>query len=391
MDLDAAWTASPSCEQPDLANVQAAVHSNSAFALALYGKLADREGNLVFSPSSITLALSMLLNGARGDTARELVDTLAVSQPVAEHHAAVGGLSRCYSKPQHNPYQFFTANRMFGAKTLKLQQGFGDALKQYKAPVELVDFAHAPDPSRKHINRWVATQTRQNIKEILPDGSISTQTSAVIVNTIYFKGFWQHPFSKQKTEIQPFHAPTSDVDVPLMTLKKRFKYAATSSAQLVELPYKGDRFAMTLIVPKATYGLTKLMRGLDEATLGTWLGRLTPQTVSVYLPRFDVKPVSNGSLKPALKALGLQRVFDSSEADFSALGDAGYFVDDVFHQATVQVDELGTVATAATGLGLARVSPYSDPVVRADHPFLFLIRDTQTGFVLFMGRVEDPR
>ncbi|MEZ4369787.1 MAG: serpin family protein [Polyangiaceae bacterium] len=365
----------------------------NAFGFDLYRQLSGGDDNLAISPASIGITLNMLRVGARSDTARQLEQALHVTLPEARSHAALGGLAACYGKAEEpQPYELLMSNRLFVHRESHLRSDFQATLQKYAAGAEAVDFVGSTESSRQHINSWVAEQTQQHIRDLMPKDSVTSDTRLVLTNAVYFKGKWQAAFPHGSTQDQPFKTPRGVKQVPTMALNARLKYAETDDLQLVNLPYQGERFSMTLLVPKQPDGLKQLTKNLNSEALERWLGQANDTKVRLWLPRFTIKPKGSVRLKDPLRGLGVIDAFDARKANLSGIfGDQPYAVSDVYHQSFVEVNEDGTEAAAATGAGIIRLSlPPPQPEIRADHPFLFLIRDVHTGFILFMGQVADP-
>jgi serpin B len=266
------------------------------------------------------------------------------------------------------------------------------ARQDFSAKVNQVDFSTQAEPVRNEINTWVGDQTKGKIMNLLPAGVVKSSTRLVLVNAIYFKGHWENPFQKDNTQNLPFHlTPENQIDAPLMRLdKKHFKYGETDTFQLIELPYIGGELAMDILLPKEIGGLKKLEDSLNGATLNEQLALCRKEEVTAFLPKF--KLTSQFGLADTLAAMGMAAPF-SGQADFSGMdGKRDLFISAVIHKAYVELDEEGTEAAAATGavMSLAMAAPRAHPVFRADHPFIFMIRDTRSGAILFLGRVVDP-
>lgn len=370
------------------------VASNNSFAQRLYGQLAAAPGNLFFSPTSISTALGLAYAGARGQTASEMSNALELTLPPAELHAAFAAQAARLTAPGGPEIRI--ANRLWTQSGLPIEPDF-QAVAQgpYGAGLELVDFKAAPDPSRAKINKWVSDRTNGRITDLLPQGSITPLTRIVLTNAIYFKGTWATQFDKAATRAEPFTVkPGSTVSAPMMHKALRAGYADAGDAQVLELAYAGaspDRaMSMVVILPKAVDGLPKVEQALTSGGLGTYLGGLSPQQVDVSLPRFKV--TMEKSLRETLEAMGMPTAFDDKKADFSGITRAEpLYITRVQHKAFVEVNEEGTEAAAATGVVFGTRGAAAPPqVFRADHPFLFLIRDAASGAVLFMGRVANP-
>jgi serpin B len=368
--------------------------ANNDFAVGLYRQLAQKDGNLFCSPYSIHQAFSLVWGGARGDTAAQMARVLRLDQQASDAVHAGGAELRQRLNEGHRPFQLRVANALWLGNNYSFQEEFLRlGTRRYGAELRTLDLAGAPEPSRATINHWIEDQTAGRIKDLLSPGSINALTRLVLTNAIYFKGTWDSQFDARRTEDQPFFlAAGQQVRVPLMFRQGRYAYAQRGDVQVLALPYEGDALSLVVLLPTARDGLAALEAGLEEATLRRWLTSLRAQDVLVYLPRF--KLASSLQLNAAMRALGMHDAFDPQRADFSGIsGTPELYITDALHKAFVEVNEEGTEAAAATGIVLGEVSarPEPEPVFRADHPFLFLIRDDRSGAVLFLGRVANPR
>jgi serpin B len=285
------------------------------------------------------------------------------------------------------------ANRLWVASGSPIRPGYLAAVSDaYDAPAEALDFLGAQAASRRTINAWVSEKTKSRIPELLPEGMPSPDSVAILTNAVYFKGVWTRKFAKAKTDNAPFHlSAKTAASVPFMQANEEVSYAEAPGVQLLEKPYgKQGRMAMLVVLPTSVDGLPALEAKLSVQMLRGWVAELGARDVEIRLPRFKIE--STLPLKPTLQALGMRSAFEQGSADFSRIAARELFIADVVQKAMIEVDEEGTVAAAATYVDLG--NPWASagpPVFRADHPFLFFLRDTHTGRILFMGRVVDPR
>jgi serine protease inhibitor len=369
----------------------AVVKGNNAFAFDLYGRLRETEGNLFFSPYSVEAALAMTSAGARGRTLEEMEKTLHYP-PQEQLHPAFKALNaRLNGEPgAKRGYQLSTANRLWGRKGYGFRPEFLKVTKDhYGAGLEEVDFGGDAEGARKTINAWVEKETHDKIKDLLKPGAVKGGTRLVLTNAIYFKGDWRYQFKKDATREQPFTlADGKQVKAPLMQQKGRFRYGELGDVQVLELPYAGKELSMLVLLPKKADGLADLEKGLSADRLAAALGRLHEFEVEVTLPKF--KTTSEFELAKELSELGMPTAF-TPEADLSGIsGGRDLYISQVVHKAFVEVNEEGTEAAAATAVVVDPTGAVPMPVFRADHPFVYLIRDNQTGAVLFLGRLSDP-
>jgi serine protease inhibitor len=368
------------------------VQGNNTFAFDLHSRINAGKENLIYSPYSISTCLAMTYAGARGQTELQMARTLHFTTNQAQLHAAFATLQKQLNEAEKQQgIQLNVANALWGQKGHPFLPAFLQIAQQnYDARVNQVDFGTESESARKEINDWVSKKTNGKIEEILPSGSLGALTRLVLVNAIYFKGQWATQFDKSKTAPADFAVSSSQkVKAPLMNLKAKFKFAEKDTFQLLEMPYKGGELSMVVLLPKEVDGIRKLESSLNQKELSGWLSQALNREVNVFLPKFKI--TAEFELDKTLAAMGMVDAF-SSKADFSGMdGARDLFISSVVHKAYVEVNEEGTEAAAATATTMRATSiQLPPPTFRADHPFLFLIRDVKSGSILFMGRVADP-
>lgn len=375
---------------------------NTAFAFDLYHSVSSSDGNVVYSPYSISLALAMTYGGARGETASQMADVLNYALPVDQFHPAFNALDLDLARRpdqaadvnEKERFQLNIANSLWGQNGWPFLQEYLDMLAMnYGAGMRLVDFENAPESARRQINDWVSDQTRKRIKDIIPPGMIDPTTRLVLANAIYFKATWEHEFDPNETSDQPFTLLDGEtVNVPMMGMEtgKEFNYAAGNGWQAVALSYKGGLTEMVVIVPDAG-NFESFDSTLTAERYNEILAALEPQQVILSMPKFSYE--ASYGLKDTLIQMGMEDAFDPTLADFSGMdGQRILFIGDAIHKAYIAVDEKGTEAAAATiVLMMAGAMMPQGVVLTIDRPFFYVIRDIPTGTVLFMGRVVDPR
>jgi serpin B len=373
------------------------VKAGNQLAVDLYGQLAKEQAgkNLFFSPTSISIALSMTAAGARGQTEVEMAKVLHLDGQLAEAHAQYRKLLERWNAPgKDRGYQLRVANRLWGQKGYPFLDGFlALTREQYSAELGIVDFVQQTEAARKEINDWVARQTADKIKDLIPAGVLDAMTRLVLTNAIYFKGDWANQFQAEATKDEDFFlAGGGKAKVPLMHQKRSYPYAEDGDLQALELPYKGNELAMLVLLPRKADGLAELEKSLSAERIADLRSKLRPREAQVYLPKFKLE--TSFSLNDTLSALGMKQPFDPAAADFSGMdGKKDLYISAVIHKAFVDVNEQGTEAAAATGVVMAlRSMPRPQPpvVFRADHPFVFAICDRRDGSVLFLGRLVAP-
>jgi len=368
---------------------------NNAFATDLYAKLARKDGNLFFSPTSLQTALAMTWAGARGQTAQEMAKSLHLDNDPKSNDELGRFLRALNADGKKGGYELAVANALWGASGYPFLPDYLAMVKSvYDGNLRDLDFANNPEGSRKIINNWVASQTHDKIQDLMPRGSIMPSSRLVLTNAIYFKGTWDLPFEKNRTQDADFTvAVGGKVKSPFMFQQKRFRLAEDESVQMLELPYGHGDLAMWVLLPKTPDGLAALEKHLTSDRLTALAGQLSSQQVKVWLPRFQIE--SGFSMAEILQELGMKRAFDPGQADFSGMASAErFYISAVVHKALVNVDEEGTEAAAATGVivgATAVFRPQPIKVFRADHPFVFAIVHQKSGAMLFMGRLATPK
>ena len=399
VSFDVAKSSESRITSPDTTASQLAalVSGNSTFAFNLYQQLTKgNNGNIFYSPYSISTALAMTYAGANGDTATQMAKALDFTLPQAQLHPAFNDLalqlaSRGQGASGTNGKSFALniANALWCEKTFNFLPDFLNTLGQnYGAGVNLLDFVNSPEPSRVTINNWVSNETNDKINNLIPAGAITPQTRLVLTNAIYFDAAWQNPFSADKTQNGTFNLlDGSTVSVPMMNNEANYGYTKGSGYQAVELPYSGNQVAMDIIIPDAGKFST-FESGMTADSISGIIGNLQPGSLTLTMPKFSFD--SSFSLNGALTALGMPIAF-SEQADFSGMtGNKDLTIADVVHKAYVAVDEQGTEAAAATGVVMSAMAIMNQNHLTIDQPFIFVIRDIQTGSILFVGRVLNP-
>jgi len=387
---------SPDVATSDLADL---VDGNSEFAFDLYQSLKEKEGNLFYSPYSISLALAMTYAGAKGETEQQMADTLHFTLSQDRLHPAFNALDLELASrgegaegKDEEGFRLNIVNAIWGQEDYKFLAEFLDVLAEnYGAGLRLLDFVNAPEESRITINDWVSEQTEGRIEDLIPPGLIDAFTRLVLTNAIYFNAAWLSPFDEDMTVDGTFHLlDGGEVTVPMMTQTESFGYTAGEGYQAVELPYDGGELSMVILLPEA--GQFDAFEGsLDADLVHAITNDLVNRRVALTMPKFEFE--SDFGLAGTLAAMGMPIAF-SGGADFSGMtGSRDLFIGEIIHKAFVSVDEAGTEAAAATAVVVVTSGPVGpdEPLrVTVDRPFIFLIRDIETGAILFVGRVMNP-
>ena len=365
------------------------------FALDMYRELAAGKENIFFSPWSLSYALAMTYEGARGKTKEEMGSALHFSIGEGARRRSFSRIDKKLNAPDSG-YSLHAANALWVEKKFRLDDEYADLIEQsYHARAANLDFIYEGENSRKTINSWVEEKTLGKIKEIIPPGAIDKLTRLIITNAIYFKGCWRLEFDRKLTAKEDFFTGEGRrVAVPMMRRlddNAVFPYFESEELQILQLPYLGDRLSLTILLPRNN-DLAHLEASLDAEKLSRWRMGMVEKQVDVYIPKFKV--ASSYLLNESLIKLGMPTAFDDSAADFTGMSikwGRMLYIRYVFHQAYVEVNEEGTEAAAATAVVIKiRGLPPKPPVFRADRPFIFMITDDQTGLILFLGSVNDP-
>ncbi len=384
--------------------IQEVVNANNQFAFELYSELDKSEqGNIFYSPYSISAALAMTYEGAKGQTAEEMksVFHFPESNILRPNFAAIYNEINRGNKA----YELRTGNALWAQYDYKFLENYTNRVeKYYGGKVANLDFKQETEKSRQTINSFIEEQTNNKIKDLIPEGVLSPMTRLVLTNAIYFKGTWEWEFDKSDTRKQDFKVtPNNIVKTPMMYMepdKARFNYADLEKLQILELPYKGEKISMLVLLPKqgedydfetgervvSNYTLEDIE--LSAEKLNEYKAQMQETKLdSISLPKFELD--TKYFMKETLSAMGMPTAFGA--ADFSGMdGTRNLQISQVIHQAFVKVDEQGTEAAAATAVVMKEAAAMPRNVFRADHPFIFIIQETETGNILFWGRVVDP-
>ena len=369
------------------------VAGNNAFAFDLYHQLRSSDGNLFFSPTSISTALAMTYAGARESTEQQMAETLHYDLPQSQLHPAFNALDNALNSgdDESEEFQLNIANAIWGQDGYAFLETYLDVLAEnYGAGLRTLDFADEP-AARESINNWVSQETEDRIKDLIAPGVLRPDTRLVLTNAIYFKGNWFFQFSEANTHNDQFTLLDGrQVLAPMMTQKEEFSYTEGVGYQAISLPYLGTRDISMIVVLPEEEGFLELESSLSPEFLNQVNSDFNRRLVDLTMPKFEFE--SEFDLGRALEGMGMPAAF-GGEADFSGMtGSPDLFIDSVVHKAFVLVDEEGTEAAAATAVVMAEMAaPPQDPVTMTiDRPFIFLIRDNESGSILFAGRVLSP-
>jgi len=389
----------PRITTPELSGgaIEDLVSDNSTFAMDLYQYLKTGDNNIFYSPYSISLALAMTYAGARGETEEEMADAMHFGLGQDRLHPAFNSLDMTLSSrgegaegKDDEGFRLNIVNAIWGQKDYEFLADFLDTLAQnYGAGLRVLDFMEAPEESRIIINAWVSDETEGRIEDLIPQGMIDSLTRLVLTNAIYFNAAWMYPFSEGATSDGVFHLASGDeVRVPMMRQTESFGYYEGENYRAVELPYDGGELSMVILLPDSGK-FSSFDSSLDFEKLYEIIDGIGYQEVALTMPEFEFE--SSFDLKKTLSEMGMPVAF-SGDADFSGMtGNRELFIAEVVHKAFVSVDEAGTEAAAATAVVMELTAVPQEPVtIEIDRPFIFLIRDIETGTLLFVGRVMNP-
>jgi serpin B len=370
------------------------VQGATEFGLALYKEMAPREGNIVVSPLSVSIATAMLGAGAEGETQAEIAAASRFGLPEETLHSQLGALLDELDKRVSRWADLSFANGVWVDSRCTPLPDYKRLLAQYYGAVpETVRFAQEPEKTCARINGFVSERTRGKISSVVAPDMFSDLTRLVLANTVYFLAAWEHMFWEQNTKRESFHLLSGgSVSVDMMHRKVTSRYYEDDSVQVLELPYQGSGLAMLVVLPSPAQDLADLEARLTPSLLSGWVGGLTHRGVDIAIPRFEVSDQIN--LIPLLRSMGMNRAFVRGSAELPGLcNDPDLYVDLASHHATLGITEKGTEAAAATvykaTLG-AEWDPDAVVPFRADRPFLFIVEDMERGTILFMGRLANP-
>ncbi|ALF58865.1 serpin family protein [Psychrobacter urativorans] len=371
--------------------VKQVVDANNQFAIDMYqqinGQTEQAHDNVFFSPYSLSTAMAMLYAAAEGKTKAQIQKTFHYpSLSVLNPNSAA--LHEQFNKPNPN-YQLATANDLWIQQGLRPNQNYlGTVQRYYGGNVTNLDFKNSPEPSRQTINKTIAKHTKQMIPELLAKDSIKPSTAAVLTNAVHFKSEWAQPLALRNWE-QPFYnLDGTTTDVNLMYGINHFDYMEDEKVQVVELPYKGDDLSMLIVLPKSKepVAIQKLVANLSTTQINQWTEQLENRKVFLIIPKFKLQ--ESYQMESLLTKMGMPSVF-GNQAKFNVFADSSPIaIDDIHHQAVIDVNEKGTVAAAATSIVIKPISASYNAEFTADHPSMFMIKDNKTDVILFLGQVN---
>ncbi len=387
-------SASPEEPEENRQALAEVVKGINTFGLDVFAAVRPRPGNQFFSPVSLATALAMTLEGAGGKTAQQMKETLHLPLSDERRREGMARLRELINLPGRKS-RLSLANAIWVQKDFPVLKTYVEAIASFfDGRATNVDFANRTEEARRLINDWTAEKTAGKIKDLIPPGVLNPLTELVLTNAVYFYGLWLLAFNPELTRPEKFYlAEGGEAEVPMMRLtseRTRFPYMETEDFQLLEMLYEGKDLSMLILLPRQK-DLSRLESKLTPDSLEKWKKDLREERVDVYLPRFRME--TKYFMKEELESMGMPLAF-SGAADFSGIdGRKDLFIQQVIHQAFIEVNEEGTEAAAATGVVVGRTAyiPEKKFVFRADHPFVFIIQEKTSGVILFLGRLADPR
>lgn len=386
--------AAPNQTQEPMPQAQSIAEANNRFHFDFYAAaLKSRQSHNVFASSfSVSSAFALLYPGASGATADELRRVFHFS-PSADFHQQFGEMLRALSHHNAPEHSLEVANAVWLRQALKLQPNYEQLVKTaYNAEINLLDFTQ-PQQAADRINTWTAQKTHDKIQKILDASDLQPDTRLVLTNALYFKSAWATPFPKHLTSTQPFYGATT-TECALMQQERKFRYFENELLQVIELPYHDGKASMLIFLPKDKGRLAALEEAFDYQNYQVWTAALRPELVQTYLPKFKIE--SSFQLNGTLEGMGLATSFQNTASFRGLIEQESLKISNVLHKAFVEVDEEGSEAAAVTAITMVRTTSVAEPirqiakVFRADHPFLFVIRDNAHGNILFSGKVLRP-
>lgn len=363
------------------------------FAFKLYQYEAKGDHNVIISPYSLSSLLAILTVGAKGNTRNQFLSLLNINANHANDLLSELDQLNASLLPNNQSGSFSVANALWATQTFNYKKSFLELNQTNKfLNFYTMDFSSQPEAARLKINDWIEKNTANYIKDLLPIGSVTAQTRLILTNAIYFKGLWKLPFSNNETTTKPFTLSTGkQIQTLMMRQEDRFFYTENPALQMLQLPYADSNLAMIILLPKANHQLNEMFNVLNADSLNQLLSSIRQVKINLSMPKFNIESSFN-DLSQSLQTMGLTDAF-TDKANFTNMTENQLMISDVIQKALIKVDEQGTIAAAASGIVMVGSSyPVPEPpiVFNADHPFMYIIFDTQSRLILFMGKVSDP-
>lgn len=370
--------------------IKGIVDSNNKFAFDLYFNLKDKEGNIFFSPFSISSAFLICYEGSRGNTKKEIENVFGFPPMENIRRPNFAKILNEINK-RDKKYILSSANALWVQKDYKILKEYEEIVKKYYlSEVQNVDFVKESEKSRKIINSWVFEKTHGKIKDLIPEGSIDVLTRAIITNAIYFKGKWLKKFDEKNTYEGDFYINENEkIKVFMMKMEKEiFNYYEDEKIQVLEIPYDGNEISIFILLPKS-FDINGINDYLNYENFKEIKNKMVKEEIDIHIPKFKLE--TKYSLEGILYEMGVKDAFSDIRADFSGItGKRELYISKVLHKAFIEVNEEGTEAAAATGIVMEITAVRPRKVFKADHPFVFIIHENKYGNILFFGRIIKP-
>jgi len=369
-------------------NAQSIIESNNQFGFEFYQEIKSNN-NFVFSPASISSAFAMTYNGAQGNTFNEMAQVFHFNKNLSEFNTDYKNLFTL--NENQKDFQFYNANSLWIQEGMEIKQNFLDVNKTYYgASLNLLDFKNDSEKSRITINNWVSEKTKNKINDLLNPSTIDNATRLVLVNALYFKGAWKKQFKKEQNTKDKFQVAKRDfIEADFMNTSVNTWYYQDNYAEIIDIPYSDDDYSLMIIVPKSYRKIKKLEKKLDQEFYNNYINYKEKKQVKLSIPKFNIK--SDYDLGETLVKMGLKDAF-TGNADFSGITEQEkLYISQAIHKATIEINEEGTEAAAATAVVMRKMSVMLDNVeLKVDRPFIYILRNNQTNCIYFIGKVVNP-
>ncbi len=372
------------------------VKNNNQFAFDLYKYLESEEDNLFISPFSVSVALAMTYEGAKNKTKKEMAAVMHFPDEKTQLHKDFAGIMQKVSASRNkDSYTFVTANSLWAQNDFKFFHTFFKTIESnYKAPVELVDYKNAEnrEKARLNINSWTEKKTNKKIKNLLQESDLDKDTKLVLVNAVYFLAEWKIKFEEKNNYEDKFYGVGKETKTMFMRKKYRTKYFEDDKTQVIEIPYIDEKASMVVFLPKKKKGLKALQDNFTNKYYEEIVSKLKYEKTEITFPKFKIE--SRYDLVKVLSDAGIKQAF-TNKADFTdMICKKEIKIDKIIHQTFINVNESGTEAAAATAVVMKRItstSPENTKKFKADHPFIYIIKDNKTASILFIGQMTNAK
>lgn len=368
-------------------DLQKAVDGNNAFCFDWMRESYQKNENQIFSPQSISIALSMAYDGAKWRTKWEMAKVMHFQNNDNKNHEAWTAYID-YFKQIKTPL-FYSANAAWIQKDFHFLPEYIKSIEAYNAKIKAVDFKNTlkREDARRQMNTWVENQTRQKIKHLIRKGDVDDQTRLVLINAIYFDAKWQYEFPAKMTKERPFNGDKNNT-CEFMHNEAEYAWVQNENYAAIELPYQSELSSMFVILPNANSDISKILEEFDAEAFNEMCQSMKKEKLRIGIPKFNLSSCTQ--MKKQLMKMGMLRAF-TQDANFKGMnGKRNLMIDEVIHQAVIDVNESGTKASAATAVVVREKQQKVIPEFIADRPFIFVIKENKLGSILFAGVLENP-